>query len=60
MGIPFLVNYAETYPPLSYADESGKLTGMLFEMLNVAAKNVNVTLIYKYPKDHNVDIWSEK
>ena len=60
MGIPFKVNYAETYPPYVYADEDGNLKGIFYEIMNIAAKHVNVSLIYKYPKEHNVDIWSSR
>ena len=57
MGIPFEVNYAETHPPYCYADEYGNLRGILYEIMNIAARYVNVTLIYKYPEGSipNVD-----
>ena len=60
MGVQFEVNYAETYPPYCYADEDGNLKGIFYEIMNVAAKYVNVSLIYKYPQEHNVDIWSSR
>ena len=57
MGIPIVANFAETYPPYCYADENGTLKGVFYDMFNVAAGMVNLTVIYQKPKDYNYNIW---
>ena len=59
-GIEFKVNFADSYFPYSFLTDNGGLSGMLYDVLNIASKTLNVSLKYQDPQPHNFDIWSKR
>ena len=58
-GMPFYVNYA-AFAPYCIIDESGKVTGLVPDILSVAAKRLNLTLITKPSRPENNNIWHKR
>ena len=59
-GILFSANFVVNYFPFSYQNEMGQLRGIMFDILNVAAKSLNVTLKYQDSKPQNFNKWSKR
>ena len=59
-GIPFTANFVVSYFPFSFQNDDGVLQGILYDILNLAAKSLNVTLKYQDSKPHNFNIWSKR
>lgn len=53
-------NFAATYYPFSYQKDNGELGGTLYDILNVAAKDLNVTVKYQDTLLHNFNIWLKR
>ena len=58
-GMPFYVNYA-AFAPYCIIDKSGMVTGLIPEIIGVAAKRLNLTLIPKPSKPENDNIWHKR
>ena len=59
-GIEFKANFADSYFPYSFLDVNEGLSGILYDVLNIASKTLNVSLKYQDPQPHNFDIWSKR
>ena len=59
-GIEFKANFADNYFPYSFLNDNGELSGILYDVLNIASKTLNVSLKYQDPQPHNFDIWSKR
>ena len=58
-GMPFYINYA-AFAPYCIIDENGKVTGLIPEIMGVAAKRLNLTLITKPSRPENNNIWHKR
>ena len=52
-GIPLTANYYHDYWPFNWVDEKGNVKGLLKEALEVATKQLNLTLIIQEPLEEN-------
>ena len=59
-GIEFTANFADSYFPYSFINDYGDLSGIFYDVLNIASKTLNVTLKYQDPQPHNYKTWSKK
>ena len=59
-GIELKANFADNYFPYSFLNDNGGLSGILYDVLNIASRTLNVSLKYQDPLPHNYDIWSKR
>ena len=60
-GLPFVVNYPTLAgKPYRYFDEKGNIYGLYIDILRVALKSLNLTLVIKETRPENQNIWFKK
>lgn len=59
-GTTLVANYADNYGHYCYFDTNGKLQGILFDVLNIAANYLNISVLYQEPSAENKNIWGER
>ena len=59
-GIPFTANFATDYFPYSFLNKDGNISGIFYDVMNIASGYLNVTLKYQDPLAQNFGIWLKK
>ena len=59
-GIPFTINYANSFKPYCWTDIDGQVQGMFEKALKVATSVLNLTLVMQETRLENRNIWSKK
>ena len=59
-GVPITANYATNYWPFNWIDDDGIKRGLFKDILDIATRNLNLTLIMQDPLEENKGIWFRK
>ena len=59
-GVPFTANFATDYFPYSFLNKDGNINGIFYDVMNIAANHLNVSLKYQEPQAQNFGIWLKK
>ena len=59
-GISFVANFAHDYFPYSFLNANGEIRGIFYDVMNIAASYLNVSLKYQDPQAHNFGMWLKK
>ena len=58
-GLPLSANFA-SYPPFCSIDETGNPKGLMYDILKIVARELNLTLKIIETQPRNKDIWLKK
>ena len=58
-GLPISANFA-SYPPFCSIDEMGNPKGLMYDILKIVARELNLTLRMIETQPRNKDIWFKK
>ena len=58
-GLSILSNFA-SYPPYCIIDKGDEIKGLLFDVLKIVTRELNLSLEIRRPKPQNKGIWFKK
>ena len=58
-GLLILANFA-LYPPYCIIDKGGEIKGLLYDVLKIVTRELNLSLEIRRPKPQNKGIWFKK
>ena len=59
-GTTLVANYDDDEGHYCFLDDNGMLQGIIYDVLNVAANYLNISVLYQEPSLENKNVWGKR